>query len=229
MAAFEPCEPDGCKGGRRFSRRQQMRNRARRRHCVRLRRHHCLVLAARCPDRWCSGSPVFRHYERRYNKVHGQALTEGFQPPGCSVNDDPIHGPSVEGVFRVPRLPTSSLRPSFTVSVGHMDFDYLLTEDDLLEVFGKYGSAIGVELDEGGGSATVSFCVLAEAQAAMSGLNGKVLDGLGGTLMLGWLNQGHAEDTIAAILVDVFGESYGFSDDDVDAGVEDLDEELDQI
>ena len=143
MAAFEPWKPDGRRAEGRFSRRQQMRNRARRRHNLRLRRHHCLISTARCSDRWCSGSSGFRNYERRYVKAQRQALAEGFELPGCSVVDDPVHGPNVEGVFRVPRLPYSWLRPSFTVSVGNMDFDDLLTEDDLMEVFGKYGSAIG--------------------------------------------------------------------------------------
>merc|ERR1719329_735432 len=76
--------------------------------------------------------------------------------------------------------------PSFTVSVENMKFQYQLTEDDLMKVFSRYGSVKRILVDEASSSATVSFYNLAEAQAAMTDLNGKVLNGLDGTLVLNW-------------------------------------------
>merc|ERR1719329_1885112 len=79
--------------------------------------------------------------------------------------------------------------PSFTVSVENMKFQYQLTEDDLMKVFTRYGSVKQIQVDEASSSATVSFYNLTEAQAAMSDLNGKVLNGLDGTLLLNWVNK----------------------------------------
>lgn len=71
-----------------------------------------------------------------------------------------------------------------SVSVEGMKFQYQLTEDDLHKVFSRYGSVQKIKVDEAGTSASIAFQDMQQAQAAMSDLNGKVLNGLEGTLRL---------------------------------------------
>lgn len=82
-----------------------------------------------------------------------------------------------------PSLPTS---PAINVSVQGMKFQYQLTEDDLQKVFSRYGTVKGIRIDEGGSSATIAFFSVQDAQSAMNDLNGKVLNGLDGTLRISW-------------------------------------------
>eukprot|EP00930_Biecheleria_cincta_P086349 TRINITY_DN75658_c0_g1_i1.p1 TRINITY_DN75658_c0_g1~~TRINITY_DN75658_c0_g1_i1.p1 ORF type:complete len:586 (+),score=101.17 TRINITY_DN75658_c0_g1_i1:196-1758(+) len=73
-----------------------------------------------------------------------------------------------------------------SVSVEGMKFQYQLTEDDLHKVFSRYGSVQKIKVDEAGTSASITFQDMQQAQAAMTDLNGKVLNGLEGTLRLNW-------------------------------------------
>lgn len=73
-----------------------------------------------------------------------------------------------------------------SVSVEGMKFQYQLTEDDLHKVFSRYGSVQKIRVDEAGTSASIAFQDMQQAQAAMTDLNGKVLNGLEGTLRLNW-------------------------------------------
>jgi hypothetical protein len=69
-----------------------------------------------------------------------------------------------------------------------MKFQYQLTEDDLHKVFSRYGTVKGIKVDEAGASSVITFHTFQDAQAAMTDLNGKVLNGLEGTLRLTWVN-----------------------------------------
>merc|ERR1719421_2539561 len=73
------------------------------------------------------------------------------------------------------------------VAVEGMKFQYQLTEDDLHKVFSRYGAVKHIRVDEGGSGAAIAFHSFQDAQAAMQDLNGKVLNGLEGTLRINWL------------------------------------------
>jgi len=77
--------------------------------------------------------------------------------------------------------------PAISVSVEGMKFQYQLTEDDLQKVFSRYGSVTRISVDEAGTTAEITFQDFLQAQAAMQDLNGKVLNGLDGTLRLNWV------------------------------------------
>jgi len=67
-----------------------------------------------------------------------------------------------------------------------MMFQYQLTQDDLHKVFSRYGVVNHITVDEAGTMARITFKEHANAQAALSDLNGKVLNGLEGTLRISW-------------------------------------------
>jgi len=89
-----------------------------------------------------------------------------------------------------PPLPSYSapavLVPAISVCVDNVQFQYQLTEDDLLKVFARYGSVREIRVDEGGTMAQITFDDVSYAQCAMNDLNGKVLNGLEGTLRINW-------------------------------------------
>uniref|UniRef100_A0A7S4R3A8 RRM domain-containing protein n=1 Tax=Alexandrium monilatum TaxID=311494 RepID=A0A7S4R3A8_9DINO len=85
-----------------------------------------------------------------------------------------------------PYAPPSMMEPAVNVSVEGMKFQYQLTEDDLLKVFSRYGAVRHIRVDEAGASAVITFHNFQDAQAAMNDLNGKVLNGLEGTLRIQW-------------------------------------------
>jgi len=90
-----------------------------------------------------------------------------------------------------PYAPPMPAAPVVAVSVDGMKFQYQLTEDDLHKVFSRYGSVNHIHVDEVGTTAQITFKDFHNAQAAMTDLNGKVLNGLDGTLRLVWAaNQG---------------------------------------
>jgi len=84
-----------------------------------------------------------------------------------------------------PLMPTS---PVVSVSVEGMKFQYQLTEDDLHKVFSRYGTVKEIRVEEVGTMAQITFENVQYAQAAMNDLNGKVLNGLEGTLRINWLH-----------------------------------------
>jgi len=86
-----------------------------------------------------------------------------------------------------PYAPTMPMEPAVNVSVEGMKFQYQLTEDDLQKVFSRYGAVRHIRVDEAGASAMITFQNFQDAQAAMNDLNGKVLNGLEGTLRITWL------------------------------------------
>lgn len=83
-------------------------------------------------------------------------------------------------------MPVPPMEPSITVAVEGMKFQYQLTEDDLHKVFSRYGAVKHIRVGEGGSAAAITFQSFQEAQAAMQDLNGKVLNGLEGTLRIEW-------------------------------------------
>lgn len=86
-----------------------------------------------------------------------------------------------------PQAPQASMAaPVVTVSVEGMEFQYQLTEDDLYKVFGRYGTVTWISVEACGTSARITFERPEQGQAAISDLDGKVLNGLQGTLRLGW-------------------------------------------
>mmetsp|Transcript_29989 Transcript_29989/g.80022 ORF Transcript_29989/g.80022 Transcript_29989/m.80022 type:complete len:414 (-) Transcript_29989:116-1357(-) len=101
-----------------------------------------------------------------------QYLQQGIQPPF-----------PFPGMTPYAPLPMES---SIHVSVEGMRFQYQLTDDDLLKVFSRYGAVRKIRVDEAGGAATITFSSFQESQAAMQDLNGKVLNGLEGTLRIEW-------------------------------------------
>jgi len=105
--------------------------------------------------------------------LHGVA--SGFPPHYGQLTQPPVH---------------HHMDPTVSVSVEGMKFQYQLTEDDLQKVFKRYGAVKNVHVDEACSSATVTFASVHDAQAAISDLDGKVLNGLEGTLRIHWVSQG---------------------------------------
>merc|ERR1719486_1675022 len=89
-----------------------------------------------------------------------------------------------------PYSPPSPMEPTVAVSVEGMKFQYQLTEDDLHKVFSRYGGVRNIRVDEAGAAAQITFTDFGDAQSAMNDLNGKVLNGLEGTLRISWVSQG---------------------------------------
>jgi len=75
------------------------------------------------------------------------------------------------------------------VAVEGMKFQYQLTEDDLHKVFSRYGRVKVIKVDEVGSGAQITFHNNQDASAAMQDLDGKVLNGLDGTLRISWMNN----------------------------------------
>jgi hypothetical protein len=78
---------------------------------------------------------------------------------------------------------------TIAVSVEGMKFQYQLTDDDLNKVFSRYGGVKHIRVDEAGAAAQITFYNTSDASSAMQDLNGKVLNGLEGTLRITFLNQ----------------------------------------
>merc|ERR1719210_3204755 len=89
-----------------------------------------------------------------------------------------------------PYAPSLPMEPAVNVSVEGMKFQYQLTEDDLHKVFSRYGAVRQIRVDEAGAAGQITFMNFQDAQSAMNDLNGKVLNGLDGTLRITWLSQG---------------------------------------
>jgi len=88
-----------------------------------------------------------------------------------------------------PYSPPAPQSPTVSVSVEGMKFQYQLTEDDLHKVFCRYGKVDKVFVDEACSSALVTFSTFQDAQSAILDLDGKVLNGLDGTLRIAWHEQ----------------------------------------
>lgn len=88
-----------------------------------------------------------------------------------------------------PYLPPAPQEPTVSVSVEGMRFQYQLTEDDIQKVFRRYGHVKNVLVDDKCSSARVTFQDHHDAQAAINDLDGKVLNGLNGTLRISWVSQ----------------------------------------
>lgn len=98
-------------------------------------------------------------------------------------NMPPLGGGAPMNPYAPPQLPAE---PTVAVSVEGMKFQYQLTEDDLHKVFGRYGTVKQIRVDEAGSAGQITFMNFQDAQAAMNDLNGKVLNGLEGTLRITW-------------------------------------------
>lgn len=97
--------------------------------------------------------------------------------------------PSMTGTPSMPPSPNKMPDPVIRVSVEGVKFQYQLTEDDLHKVFSRYGGVRKIQVEDAGGSATITFRDFSEANSAMQDLNGKVLNGLDGTLKISWYQQ----------------------------------------
>jgi len=106
---------------------------------------------------------------------------------GAGMGVPPAPFPQMPPTSYTPPAPSS---PAIAVSVDGMKFQYQLTEDDLQKVFSRYGAVKTIQVEEAGTSAQITFQEFHHAQAAMSDLNGKVLNGLEGTLRLVWASSG---------------------------------------
>jgi len=81
--------------------------------------------------------------------------------------------------------------------VEGMKFQYQLTEDDLQKVFSRYGGVNRIFVGEGGTQAQIAFDDYGGAQSAMNDLNGKVLNGLEGTLRITWASSAGQQLAVA--------------------------------
>jgi|Transcript_29317 hypothetical protein len=119
-----------------------------------------------------------------------QYLTAQQQLSGAGMGmPPPMPFPGMPGVAPPYTPPMSNMDGTIVVSVEGMKFQYQLTEDDLAKVFSRYGGVKHIRVDDAGAGAQITFYNYSDAQAAMQDLNGKVLNGLEGTLRISMANQ----------------------------------------
>merc|ERR1719210_1839925 len=138
---------------------------------------------------------AFGHVGEAYAQWVTQYLQQAQAAYVCGTDPSGMGGgmgvpPSPFAAMGTPYAPTMPIAPVVAVSVDGMKFQYQLTEDDLHKVFSRYGAVNHIHVDEVGTTAQITFKEFQHAQAAMTDLNGKVLNGLEGTLRLVWANQG---------------------------------------
>merc|ERR1719316_431073 len=118
------------------------------------------------------------------------------------------------GMGGMPLPGTKMPNPVVRVSVEGVKFQYQLTEDDLHKVFSRYGGVRKIQVEDAGGSAMITFRDFSEANSAMQDLNGKVLNGLDGTLKIAWHqmpeNNGNVNGIANGMGNDPFGQSSQF-------------------
>lgn len=117
--------------------------------------------------------------------MHMFQYFQGLSQGGMGVPGMPSLPLPLPGMPPAPYTAPPAL-PSINVSVDGMKFQYQLTEDDLQKVFSRYGAVKSIRVDEGGSSANITFYQHQDCQAAMTDLNGKVLNGLDGVLRISW-------------------------------------------
>jgi len=130
-------------------------------------------------------------------QAYAQMFTQYLQTAQAYVGMDPTNMGVCMGMppAPFPQMPPAPYTPStpstsvIAVSVDGMKFQYQLTEDDLQTVFSRYGPVKSIYVDEVGTKAQITFQEFHHAQAAMADLNGKVLNGLEGTLRLVWASS----------------------------------------
>jgi len=112
--------------------------------------------------------------------------------------------------YSMPALPPT---PAINVAVDNMKFQYQLTDDDLQKVFSRYGFVREIRVDGVGTTAQVTFDDYNCAQSAMNDLNGKVLNGLEGTLRINWAPAAPAAAAPAApySMMPSFPGGWGFA------------------
>jgi len=125
-------------------------------------------------------------YMQMVQYLHQGLQSQAASFPGSGFPAPPMPFPHLPPNPYAPPMPSE---PAVTVSVEGMKFQYQLTEDDLHKVFSRYGSVKQIRVDEAGASAVIIFETFQDAQAAMNDLNGKVLNGLEGTLRIQWANS----------------------------------------
>lgn len=86
-----------------------------------------------------------------------------------------------EVTYAHPMVPMA-LPTGVHVFVEGVPFQYQLTQDDLLRVFSRYGAVSNITVMDDGGSAVVQYALASDAAKAQSFLDGKVLNGVQGSL-----------------------------------------------
>lgn len=118
-----------------------------------------------------------------------QYFQQGLQQQTLASAGAPPPMPSMPFPGMAPyAAPPVPMEASINVSVDGMKFQYQLTDDDLHKVFSRYGRVTNIRVDDAGSSAVIVFHSIQDAQSAMNDLNGKVLNGLEGTLRISWSN-----------------------------------------
>lgn len=128
--------------------------------------------------------PATAYMQMLQHIQHQQQALSGGMPGPMGMLNAPFPGGAP--------LPPVPQEPVVSVSVEGMRFQYQLTEDDIQKVFRRYGHVKNVQVDEGCASARVTFSSQHDAQAAITDLDGKVLNGLNGTLRISWVSPGAA-------------------------------------
>jgi hypothetical protein len=86
-----------------------------------------------------------------------------------------------DAAYPHPMIPMA-LPTGVHVFVEGVPFQYQLTQDDLLKVFSRYGAVSNISVMDDGGSAVVQYALASDAAKAQTFLDGKVLNGVQGSL-----------------------------------------------
>ena len=112
-----------------------------------------------------------------YESSFGQSFANMQQVPLSHSRAPTLH----DTIFSQPMVPMA-LPTGVHVYVEGVPFQYQLTEEDLLKVFTRYGTVSNITILDDGGSAVVQYSLAGDAAKAQSFLDGKVLNGVQGSL-----------------------------------------------
>lgn len=116
----------------------------------------------------------------------GQMGMYNYNPAGEDFNQMGMYNQPMGG-DRMPSGSPMGQVPAVTVEVSGVGFRYHLTEEDLGKVFSRYGMVQSVNISDEGGAAVIHYLNLGDAAAAITDLNGKILNGTQGRLCVEWL------------------------------------------
>jgi hypothetical protein len=98
----------------------------------------------------------------------------------------------------------SSSGPSVLTFVDGLEFTYRLTEDDLVNVFSRFGSVTGVSISPDGSNAVVTLGSALQANVATTELNGKPLCGFPRSILrvmpYGWNSSGNTPASVVPLI-----------------------------
>ena len=145
---------------------------------------HCVqsVLAQACSYQSPVDTPQGSSYSASYLDSLSRELAAKSPNPDCTSSlANSIYESLFDYVHQGGPLPSplpSSSNSSVLLFVDGLDFNYQLTDEDLVKVFGRFGTIANVAVSQDGTNAVVTLGSQLQATRAVAELNGQQLAGL---------------------------------------------------